>query len=190
MWRKNRQPRCNETCVGTDLNRNWPHLWDTPGGASTDPCAQSYRGLSPGDTPEMRAFVKFTDKVASASAGGIKLFIDWHAYGQLILLPYGGNCSAQIDNYDRQMELAGSTAEAIEAVHGSAHVFGPVCDVLYAASGGSMDYVFDVAGAELAWAMELRPGNAAGGGFVLPADQILPTAEENWTGMRYLLKTM
>jgi hypothetical protein len=53
-----------------------------------------------------------------------------------------------------------------------------------------MDYAFDIMGADLAWAMELRPTNTAGGGFVLPADQIVPTGEENWAGMKYLLKAM
>ncbi|CRK09591.1 hypothetical protein BN1708_002208 [Verticillium longisporum] len=43
LWRKNRQPRCNQACIGTDLNRNWPHYWNVTGGASDDPCAQSYR---------------------------------------------------------------------------------------------------------------------------------------------------
>ncbi|KAM0334551.1 hypothetical protein ACHAQA_001581 [Verticillium albo-atrum] len=187
LWRKNRQPRCNQACIGTDLNRNWPHYWNVTGGASDDPCSQAYRGLSPGDTPEMRAFTAYTDEVASAHPEGIKFFVDWHAFGHLILMPYGGDCSLRVANYDRQMELARKTAAIVEGVAGSKYTYGPVCDVLYAASGGSMDYVFDVAGADLAWGWELSPADAASGGFVLPADKILPTAEENWEGIKWLL---
>lgn len=190
MWRKNRQPRGSETCIGTDINRNWPHFWNVTGGASDDPCDATFRGRCPADTPEMRSLVTFTDDVASAHDAGIKLYIDWHSYGHLILLPYGGDCGARVDNYPRQMELAAGAAAAVEGVAGSKYVFGPVCDVLYAASGGSMDYVYDVAGADLAWGWELSPADAAGGGFVLPADRILPTVVENWEGMRWLLTTM
>ncbi|ROT36080.1 carboxypeptidase B [Sodiomyces alkalinus F11] len=190
MWRKNRQPRDAERCTGTDVNRNWPHFWNVTGGASDSPCAETFRGLSPGDTPEMQSLVAFTDAVAAANEGGIKLYIDWHSYGHLILLSYGGDCDARVENYERQMELARGTAAVVETVDGSKYTAGPVCDVLYAASGGSMDYVYDVAGAELSWGYELSPADAAGGGFVLPADQILPTVVENWEGMRWLLSTM
>ena len=27
LWRKNRQPRSHNSCIGTDVNRNWPHYW-------------------------------------------------------------------------------------------------------------------------------------------------------------------
>ncbi|RBQ80842.1 hypothetical protein VDGD_03588 [Verticillium dahliae] len=187
LWRKNRQPRCNQACIGTDLNRNWPHYWNVTGGASDDPCAQSYRGLSPGDTPEMASFTAYTDKVASAHPDGIKFFVDWHAFGHIILMPYGGNCSLRVANYDRQMELARQTTAIIESVAGSKYRYGPVCDVLYAASGGSMDYVYDIAGADIAWGWELSPASEAAGGFVLPAEKILATAQENWKGVKWLL---
>ncbi|KAM0279366.1 hypothetical protein ACHAQH_004631 [Verticillium albo-atrum] len=187
LWRKNRQPRCNQACIGTDLNRNWPHYWNITGGASDDPCSMAYRGLSPGDTPEMASFTAYTDEVAAAHPEGIKFFVDWHAFGHLILMPYGGNCSLRAANYDRQMELAGKTAAIIEGVAGSKYRYGPVCDVLYAASGGSMDYIFDIAGADIAWGWELSPADAAGGGFVLPADKILATVTENWKGVKWLL---
>ncbi|KAH6693617.1 carboxypeptidase B [Plectosphaerella plurivora] len=191
LWRKNRQPpNGNVTCIGTDLNRNWPHLWDTPGGSSTDPCTQFFRGLASGDSPEIQAMVAHADTVAAAHPSGVALFIDWHSFGQLILLPYGGNCSATVEGLDQQIALANETAAAIAAVHGSQYRAGPVCGFFGAAGGGSIDYAFDVLGADLSWAMELRPTNTAGGGFVLPSDQIVPTGEESWVGMKHLLKAM
>ncbi|CRK45833.1 hypothetical protein BN1723_006741 [Verticillium longisporum] len=125
--------------------------------------------------------------VASAHPDGIKFFVDWHAFGHIILMPYGGNCSLRVANYDRQMELARQTTAIIESVAGSKYRYGPVCDVLYAASGGSMDYVYDIAGADIAWGWELSPASEAAGGFVLPAEKILPTAQENWKGVKWLL---
>src|SRR4051812_7154726 len=44
LWRKNRQTLSGNSCVGRDINRNWPYMWSVPGGASTDPCAEDYKG--------------------------------------------------------------------------------------------------------------------------------------------------
>ncbi|KEY74062.1 hypothetical protein S7711_02652 [Stachybotrys chartarum IBT 7711] len=184
LWRKNRQSRAGESCVGTDLNRNWPHQWDVPGGASEDPCSDAYRGEGPGDTPEMAVLSNFTRTLGETT--GIKLFIDWHAYSQLILLPYSYSCTAEAENIDQQLELAGGVAAAIQGVNGLEFVYGPTCQVIYQASGSSMDFVLDIAGAELAWGFELRPASGSAGGFVIPASNIVPSGEENWAGMEYL----
>ena len=55
LWRKNRQTRSGASCVGTDVNRNWPYKWELTGGASTDKCSETYKGLAAGDTPENKA---------------------------------------------------------------------------------------------------------------------------------------
>jgi len=183
MWRKNRQERSGKNCVGTDINRNWPHQWDIPGGSSPDACSETYRGEAPGDTPEMAVLTNHTMSIAEST--GIKLFIDWHSFGQLILLPYGYDCNAEAANIDKQMELAGGVAEAIRAVNGLRFQYGPTCKTIYQAAGGSMDWAYDIASAELAWGFELRPVSS-GNGFVIPPSNIVPSGEENWAGMEYL----
>jgi carboxypeptidase A4 len=186
MWRKNRQERDGESCVGTDVNRNWPHQWDIPGGSSPDACSETYRGESPGDSPENQVLTNHT--LAVGETNGIKFFVDWHAFSQLILLPYGYSCSATIDDLDKQMELAGGVAEAIQSVNGLEFVYGPTCETIYQTAGGSNDWAYDIAGAELAWAFELRPGSGGSGGFVIPPSNILPSGEENWAGMLALFQ--
>ncbi len=47
LWRKNRQRRTGSTCIGTDINRNWDAFWDVPGGASSDPCSETFKGKCP-----------------------------------------------------------------------------------------------------------------------------------------------
>ncbi|KAK1633471.1 zinc carboxypeptidase [Colletotrichum phormii] len=185
LWRKNRQVRSGSTCVGTDINRNWPFNWQLPGGASTNYCSETYKGQAAGDTPEMVALKAYTDRLAAGN--GIKLFIDWHSYGQYILLPYGYDCSARASNHARQMTLATSTANTIAQAYGTRFTYGPSCSTLYATTGSAPDYLTGAAGAEVAWTIELRPSGSAGGGFVLPAAQILPSAIEQWNGMKYLL---
>lgn len=185
LWRKNRGENPGSTCIGTDVNRNWPHFWDVPGGSSTDPCSETYRGEEPGDTPENTVLTNHT--MAISEAQGLKFYVDWHSYSQLILLPYGYSCDADAPNYDEQMELAGGVAEAIESVNGLEFIYGQTCRTIYQTSGGSMDWAQDIAEAEFAWAFELRPNSPAAGGFVIPPENIIPSGEENWAGMKYLL---
>ncbi|KAL9562523.1 hypothetical protein ACKAV7_013606 [Fusarium commune] len=186
LWRKNRQKRAGQKCIGTDLNRNWPHEWDIPGGSSTDTCNETYRGMKAGDTPENKALVKHTRSVAQKN--GIKSYIDFHSFSQLILLPYGYTCDTNITDINEQMELAGGVADAIKQVNDLNFYYGPTCQTIYQTSGGSSDWVYDVAGAELAWGMELRPQRLRGNGFVLPPKQIVESGEEIWAGMRYLFE--
>lgn len=124
-----------------------------------------------------------------AEATGIKMFVDWHAFSQLILLPYGYSCDSKPANLDKQMELAGGVAEAIRGINGLDFRYGPICTTIYQAAGGSTDWAHDIAGAELAWAFELRPADGGSEGFVISPDNIIPSGEENWAGMEYLFST-
>ncbi|KAI0455258.1 hypothetical protein F5B21DRAFT_523974 [Xylaria acuta] len=142
----------------------------------------SYRGQAPGDTPENTGIRTFGDKLGAGK--GIKLYIDWHSYGQYILTPYGYSCSAKAPNQSKQDTLAKNTGTAIAQVHGTRFTTGQTCSTLYATAGGSNDYFTDVTVAELAWAIELRDTGTYG--FTLPANQIIPTGEESWAGQKYL----
>lgn len=82
MWRKNRQRTSGNSCLGHDINRNWPYKWDGPG-SSTNPCAEDYRGESAGDAPETKALSDFLKQVKGSQ--GLKLYIDWHSYSQLFM---------------------------------------------------------------------------------------------------------
>jgi carboxypeptidase A4 len=176
------------SCVGTDINRNWPYKWELTGGASTSPCAETYKGQAAGDTPENKALTAFTARLASSK--GIKLYIDWHSYGQYVLLPYGYNCQARATNHARQTTLVNGFASAVRTAYGTRFTTGPSCSTLYATTGSSVDYLQDVSKSEFSWTVELRPGQGASNGFVLPAAQILPSAIEQWNGLKYLVPTM
>ncbi|KAK7970312.1 hypothetical protein PG988_009385 [Apiospora saccharicola] len=164
LWRKNRMPRSSTSAKGTDINRNWPYkLLVTP--------------------PEVKVLKAFTDKLAAGK--GIKLYIDFHSYGQYILLPYGYTCSKRAANDAKQESLAGGLQSAISKPYGKKFTYGPICSTLYAATGGSTDYMTEVAGTTYAWAIELR-----GTSFVLPANQIRPSSIEIWQGMQYLIPSL
>lgn len=77
---------------------------------------------------------------------------------------------------------------AIRAVHGVRFDYGPICSTIYQATGSSVDYAADVVGADYTFTSELRDTGAYG--FVLPAAQILPSGEEAFAGVGYLLANM
>ncbi|KAH7367274.1 carboxypeptidase A5 [Plectosphaerella cucumerina] len=185
LWRKNRQPGpSNATCAGRDINRNWPHQWDSnPLGASTDPCHYAYKGEAPGDAPEMAGLHAFVDNLRDTS--GIKLFIDWHSYSQYLLAPLGYNCTSYVPNLGQHLQIAHRAARAIRGVNGVQFTYGPSCPLLYASTGYSVDYAYEVGKADYAYLIELRDtGNY---GFVLPPDQILPSVLEQWEGIKVIL---
>ncbi|KAL8669833.1 MAG: hypothetical protein Q9168_005598 [Polycauliona sp. 1 TL-2023] len=184
LWRKNRQSTAGSSCLGHDINRNWNYQWATPGGASTDPCAQDFKGSAPADAPETVVLANFVNKMAS-SGRGLKLFIDYHSYSQLFMTPYGYTCTALPANNTSYQSLAQGVATAIQSVYGTVFKTGPICPTIYQVSGSSVDYVTDVSKAEYVFTSELR--DTGMNGFVLPKEEILPSGVEAWRGLRWLL---
>ncbi|KAJ4385113.1 hypothetical protein N0V85_008229, partial [Neurospora sp. IMI 360204] len=84
--------------------------------------------------------------------------------------------------------LARGAVAAIKAVYGTTFNYGPICTTIYKTTGTSVDYAFDVTGADYSFTLELRDTGA--NGFVLPAGQILPSGVEAWAGVKYLLANM
>jgi len=101
-WRKNtNQNYCGPTSNdrGADLNRNFTFEWNCCGGSSDDECYATYHGPYPASEPETQAVEAqmsglFPDQrgpelndPAPDDATGI--YIDVHAYGRLVLWPWG-----------------------------------------------------------------------------------------------------
>ncbi|KAF9524325.1 putative carboxypeptidase [Crepidotus variabilis] len=185
MWRKNRQtPPSGSTCYGRDINRNWNVQWSTSGGASTSPCAEDYKGLAAQDAQETKNLAAFLDTRAK-SAAGAKFFADWHSYSQLFMTPYGYSCSKAAPDATELNKLAAGFSTALKASHGTSFTSGPICTTIYPVTGSSTDYSYDVSKIKYSFAAELRDtGNS---GFVLPANQIRPSGEEVFAGVKYLL---
>lgn len=69
----------------------------------------------------------FADKLGQQQ--GVKLYIDFHSYSQLILSPWGYTCDAVPQTNEEHVDLMNATAEAIEAVYGTQYEVGPTCQV-------------------------------------------------------------
>jgi murein tripeptide amidase MpaA len=179
LWRKNRRDNGNG-CYGVDNNRNWGFNWGDDTTSSSDPCNQIYRGTGPFSEPENQAVRDFV-----LAHSDIVAHIDFHSYTQVLISPYG-DVSGEPPEPDRTTfrELNPAMAAAIFNVHGVTYTYGPSSSYL---SGGFPCWTHADLGI-LSWTFELRDTGEYG--FLLPADQILPTAEENFAAITVLAHTL
>lgn len=168
LWRKNRRNNGDGT-FGVDLNRNWAFQWGG-GGASAVPNDETYRGPSAFSEPESAALRDYF--IAQPSLAG---HIDFHAYSQLVLSPWGYTATAPAANA-AFLALGGEMKDAIRRTTGFDYTAGPIASTLYVASGSSVDHAYGQHGVP-SFTIEVRDRGAYG--FVMPASEILPNAREN-----------
>ncbi|KAF2348133.1 Peptidase M14 carboxypeptidase A, partial [Trinorchestia longiramus] len=172
LWRKNRVPY--GLCYGADVNRNWDSNFGGEG-SSDLPCADTYHGPSPFSEVESDALRATLESLGSRVKGVFSL----HSYSQYWMYPYGFTEDLAAD-YEEMDRVAAIAVAALEAVHGTSYIYGNIADVIYVASGGSVDYTYNNFGIVYSYAVELRDTGTFG--FLLPAVQIIPTAEEFLAG--------
>ncbi|XP_038874112.1 carboxypeptidase A2-like [Salvelinus namaycush] len=178
MWRKTRSKNPGSMCRGVDPNRNWDAGFGGPG-ASTNPCSDSYHGPSPHSEIEVKNVVNLVK-----NHGNFKSFISIHAYSQLLMYPYGYTCkdalhAAELDSVGR------SAVQKLSSLHGTTFKVGSICKIIYQASGGSIDWSYNL-GIKYSFAFELRDTGRYG--FILPANQIIPTASETWLALKDIME--
>jgi len=180
MWRKNRHaPPPGSSCYGVDDNRNYGVGWGG-GGSSSNPCDETYRGTAAFSEPETAAMRDFT-----LAHPNIVVTMSYHSYSQLILSPWGYTSALPPDN-DLFLAMDEAMHDAILAVHGMQYDYGPIYSTIYQASGGDVDWYYghDPNNPIFAFTIELRDTGQYG--FQLPANQIIPTCEENFPAALYL----
>ncbi|XP_030847922.1 carboxypeptidase B isoform X2 [Strongylocentrotus purpuratus] len=177
MWRKTRSNNIGRVCDGVDPNRNWDFQW---GNAGTNPCADDYQGTYPNSEREVQ---EVTDYILGLN--DVRVFIDFHAYSQMWLTPWGYSYRLPSD-YNQQYSLARDAISALSAVYGTDYVYGSIANTIYPASGSSVDWAYGVAGIKYSYAVELRDTGRYG--FLLPADQIAPTAIETFEAVKVIVK--
>lgn len=175
LWRKNRSP--SSFCKGTDNNRNYGFHWNEIG-ASSYQCSEIYAGkaaFSEKESSQMRDYVLNT-----ITPQNIKLYLTFHSYGQYILYPWGYTSNLP-SNWRTLDALAQDVNKAIMAVRGTTYTIGSSTNVLYAAAGGSDDWMMSV-GVPLSYTIELPGGGSTG--FNPPASSILPIVTETFPGIQ------
>ncbi|KAM5172342.1 carboxypeptidase A2-like [Mantella aurantiaca] len=178
MWRKTRSIITTSTCVGIDPDKNWNAGFSGPG-SSSSPCSESYCGPISESEVEVQAIANFI-----RNHGSIKGFISIHSYSQVLLYPYGYKCTNP-PHYNELNTLAKAAVSALKSLYGTQYTVGTTCSIFSQTSGQSIDWTYDV-GIKYSFGFELR--NTGRHGFVLPANQIVPTASETWLGLMKILE--
>ncbi|XP_043261610.1 zinc carboxypeptidase-like [Colletes gigas] len=169
LWRKTRRPT-GRGCFGADPNRNWNFHW-AEGGTSRYPCSEIYAGDKPFSETETRTMSQYIGSIHEK----IFAYIAFHSYSQLLLIPYG-HTSQKVSNYNDLLQIGNYSANVLSKRYGTKYKVGNIVDVIYIASGGSMDWVRGTYKTPITFTYELRDTGRYG--FILPANQIIPTAEE------------
>ncbi|XP_038270959.1 carboxypeptidase A1-like [Dermochelys coriacea] len=178
MWRKTRSINSGSVCIGVDPNRNWDAGFGGSG-ASSNPCSETYRGPYANSEREVKAIVDFVK-----SHRNIKTFISIHSYSQLLLYPYGYTRTRAAD-YQELDNIAKAAVTALSSLYGTKYRYGSIITTIYQASGGTIDWTYNQ-GIKYSFTFELRDRGRYG--FLLPANQIIPTAEETWLALMTIME--
>eukprot|EP00924_Labyrinthula_sp_SR-Ha-C_P012472 snap_masked-scaffold_10-processed-gene-7.29-mRNA-1 protein AED:1.00 eAED:1.00 QI:0/-1/0/0/-1/1/1/0/550 len=174
LWRKTRAPNSGSSCVGTDPNRNWA-VNHKGQGSSSDPCSETYHGVEPFDQAETANIAAYILE----NQDRLITYNDVHSYSYMWMCPYAGYYEAPPqEDYDQMMVCSEAAVDAIEDVSGDRWAFGTVSNVIYIASGGSVDWVYREAGVVYSYTVELR-----GTEFQPSSNNIVPSNTEMFAGM-------
>ncbi|XP_055856253.1 zinc carboxypeptidase-like [Episyrphus balteatus] len=182
MWRKNRQ--LFGISRGVDLNRNYPYHWNEIG-SSSDPSRYDFCGTSPASEIETQRLIKFiTD---NAKTENVRTYISLHSYSQLLMFPYGFTPD-HVDNYDDLKAIGEKATKAIKETHGRIYKSGSMYETIYPSSGGSKDWAHSELGIPITFTFELRGPPDTQDLFILPSEEILPTAEEAFAAIQTIVE--
>lgn len=180
MWRKTRSKNSGSACVGVDPNRNWDwHFGEA--GTSKNPCSESYCGPRAFSEIEVKSVADFL----AAHNSTIKCYVNFHSYSQLWMDPWGWT-SALPKDFDKQDGLAAQAVKALESVYGTKYKHGSISNIIYPASGSTVDWTYGHLGIIYSYGVELRDTGKYG--FLLPANEILPSGNETFQAIAVIGK--
>lgn len=180
LWRKNRRPPANgataASCYGVDLNRNYDVNFGGQG-SSPSQCSHLYQGPEALSEPETSAVANLLWSVREK----VKMFVSLHSFNQLWASPFAYTKSLAPD-HQLHMQVLKRIQTAVYRTNGIAYQIGPLSTSLYVGSGFAMDWAYANAHIKHSYLAELR--DKGHHGFLLPMNQIIPTATETWQGIR------
>jgi len=183
MWRKTRS-RHSSGCYGADPNRNFDHRWGGVG-TSSNPCRDTYHGTKPFSEVETRNVARYLNSIRWSLVG----YMDIHAYSQLWMTPWGHSKRAYPSTYSEMMRVARKAVSALyNAGYRTYYRAGTSADIIYPTTGGTTDWVTAKLGVTYSYALELRDRGRYG--FMLPANQIIPTGVETFAAIKTMVAEM
>jgi len=174
MWRKNTAKIPGSSCIGVDLNRNFPEGYGI--GASRNPCSEVYQGPHP--LSELEAVI-ISNYISTTR--GIKAAVSVHSYGNVLIYPWGYK-QEQHPHKTQLSSIATDISQAIEQKYSEKYEPGTAREVfgLWGLAGGATDDWYITQGVDYSYTFEL-PGRDADGehhGFLLPAKNIIKVGKQ------------
>jgi carboxypeptidase A2 len=189
LWRKNRRVNAGSTCIGVDLNRNFPYQWFT-GGSSSNPCSDTFAGASAGSELETQAHMNSINRFIGTWDAALTV----HTYGKWIFPPYGFSATIVPPDLAALRARARVIINAIQSTYGqTGWVEGTSASILGVASGGTEDWTYFTARINNSFCFELRPGQTGTDsqfGFQLPVDRAPLAGEETYRGIVALVNNI
>jgi len=128
--------------------------------------------------PETRAAVTYLSGLGNRLSG----YIDFHAYSQLLMYPWGYTTALTADNAHLN-RIGNAAARALSAVYGTNYGVGSIANIIYVASGSSVDFAYNLR-VKNSFAFELRDQGRYG--FLLPPEQIVPSGIETMEALKVI----
>ena len=116
----------------------------------------------------------------------LKNMITLHTLTCILIANYGYT-SQKPPNADILDQISSDSVDAITSVYGTKFAYGPISTTIYPASGSTVDYFYQ-SGVSCSFTAELRDTGKYG--FLLPADQIAPVAEEMAKGYAVVMQNV
>jgi hypothetical protein len=182
-WRKNRRDNGGGV-YGVDLNRNYGYKWGYDNrGSSPNPSSSTYRGPSAFSEPELTAIRQLM------IGTGFMFTLDYHSYGEMILIPYGYDYASSAPNPERDYFM--TIGNGMNSTLGNRFRLGTPPEILYPVNGGSIDYHYgEQTEKDKIYGFCFELNTRSQGGFAPNESLIAPTCLEHEGPFLWLLEHM
>ncbi|KAL5250250.1 hypothetical protein ACHWQZ_G016099 [Mnemiopsis leidyi] len=147
--------------------------------------------LYPGEDPFDQENVKIVKTYLEEQRDKLKVYLSYHSYSQLFLLPLGYSLDPTPDR-EHHVKVGKAVVAAVYSRHQKNYIAQSFAE-MYPASGVSADWTYEDLNVTDSYTIELRPeylGEDHDFQFELPEEQILGTAEENFEGLLAVLNNV
>ena len=200
LWRKNTQETNLRFCKGLDLDRTFGFEWD---GERTkgNPCSESFAGEEPFEAVESSRFADWVKSENATNEVEFIGFLDLHSYSQQILYPYSYSCISTPPTLENLEEVGLGLSKAIHHASGEYYGVTSACEGnvagnpktrtsqiswprLESSGGTALDWMYHEMSVRYSYQIKLRDTGSYG--FLLPKENIVPTGDEVFRGLKFL----